>query len=212
MENKIYLNKLNEIKDIYIGRDAIVFGCGTSVRLFDKYKKSRPKNLLILGVNDIGEYITPDYHCIFDGPEAFTPERLNTVVETNAPLITDRYIDWDKLGKDVIAVNLNGRGVWHEFDNDNTIPYGIVSPYTAIVCAYYLGCRRIGMLGVDFTPNHYNRKDGDHNQTYRLEKINEEFSCLESDLFVRRCTLVNLSPDSEIHSVTKMDIEDFLKI
>jgi len=38
------------------------------------------------------------------------------------------------------------------------------------------------------------------------------FSCLESDLFVRGCTLVNLSPDSEIHSVTKMDIEDFLKI
>lgn len=201
--------QLNQIEGIHAGKKAIVFGCGTSVRLFDKYKNNRPKDLIILGVNDIGEYITPDYNCIFDSPDQFSKERLQTIIDTPSPIITNCR-EWERYGKETYIVNFNGRNTWHDFTNDNTIAYGIVSPYTAVVCAYHLGCREIGMLGVDFTPDHYNRKDGMHNQTYRLNELNAEFATLEEELYSRWCRFVNLSPDSEIHSVTKFGLDDFL--
>jgi hypothetical protein len=36
------------------------------------------------------------------------------------------------------------------------------SPYIAAILAYQMGCRRIGLIGVDFTDNHCHMQDGAH--------------------------------------------------
>lgn len=201
--------QLNQIEGIHAGKKAIVFGCGTSVRLFDQYKENRPKDLLILGVNDIGEYITPDYNCIFDSPDQFSKKRLQTIIDTPSPIVTNCR-EWERYGKETYIVNFNGRETWHDFQRDNTIAYGIVSPYTACVVAHHLGIQTIGLLGVDFTPDHYNRKDGDHNQTYRVKEIDDEFGRLAEELWIRGTRLVNLSPTSRIESLEKVGIDEFM--
>ena len=85
------------------------------------------------------------------------------------------------------------------------------SPYMAIILAYKMGCKKIGMLGVDFTPNHFYAKDGDHDliQKKYINKILNHYELLYNELKKNDCLLYNLSVDSIITTVPKILPEEF---
>jgi hypothetical protein len=202
------MKSITELYNTLSGGKAIVMGLGTSLKLYEPYKSS---GILTIGVNDIGEFITPDILCIFDVPESFTKERVETILGTKSPMVTFFPEEWAKLEVDNIykakqAGNENFREV-----SLGSLPQGLTSTYTASVLAALMGAKEIGLLGVDFTQNHYNRNDGDHNLADKLNNINKLYGRLSYQLEVLYGTsLYNLSPASRLEGVPRLSLDYFI--
>lgn len=160
-------------------------------------------------MNDIGELFTPNYLVVVDPPVAFSDKRRRQVENTDCPLVSQKET-W--INREQIRIQLSGRGVdcLASRGIDNKINHSITSPYVACIVAFCLGAKRIGLLGVDFTDNHFNNNDGKHNLTNRLAEIEKDFGNLCDALKMYGCELVNLSESSVLKSMPKTSIEKFL--
>lgn len=183
----------------------IVCGCGTSALSILPHVDK----VTTIGVNDIGELFTPDYLVVIDSPLAFSEERRKTIENTDCALITQKQWNNEKQ----IYIQLKGEGVSElaERGRNNYVNHSRTSVYVATIIAYYLGAKKIGLLGVDFTDNHYNRQDGKHNLTDRVAEIDADFGRLARALRGYGCKLVNLSEQSRLKSLEKQSIEDFVQ-
>ena len=56
------------------------------------------------------------------------------------------------------------------------------SPYVAVCLAAYMGARRIGLIGVDFTEHHFFATTGKHPLACRLAQIDREYRALADAL------------------------------
>ena len=194
----------------YKGKDIIVLGCGTSVSGFvDKI----PADAVTIGVNDIGDIYTPEYLLVVNSPNTFTPaSRANTISNNSSPyMITHMANKWPGVKSEIVEIKLGDMKLGHLGKTPtDIIDYHNNSPFRACICAYYMGARRIGLIGVDFTDNHFNNKDGRHKLTGKLEKINEKFGQLVKKLGALGCELYNISPISQVSSIPKMDQDVFI--
>lgn len=113
-----------------------------------------------------------------------------------------------------VLFNVGGTGTDQlQYRGGNSfVNHSITSPYIAVILAFYLGAKNIGLLGVDFTDNHFNSKDGKHNLYNRLNVIDNDFSHLRERLSDYGCELVNLSPDSLLKSLPKVDIKEWTRL
>jgi uncharacterized Rossmann fold enzyme len=83
------------------------------------------------------------------------------------------------------------------------------SPYMAIIIAYQLGARKIGMVGVDFTQDHFFADTGSHKLSKHIKSIDHEYSVLRTNLEKKGVKVANLSPISLLESWPKMDLDQF---
>lgn len=200
----------NWLKDTKEGK-CIVMGCGPSVTNLQPYVDKCFK----IGVNDIGDFCDPDMLVILDYKNVFTPKRFETIINTRPKMVASQVGQWDK---DITSphtffqLKLGSRNI-ENFDADldsGKVPISITSPYVAIAIAYYMGFREIGMIGVDFTQNHYNDNDGVHKLNKRLTEVNNAYKNIYNKLKGHGCLLWNLSEESVI-TVPKMDLKEFFK-
>lgn len=188
----------------------LVIGCGESAKLI----KNHPLlcNVVTIGVNDICRLMTPKYLVVVDTPKKFNGERHKFVSKTAAEYVFTQINEWKifpparkilfKLGNNRLG-HLQAREI---------IDYSNNSPYVASIIAYKMGASEIGLVGVDFTLNHFYAKDGEHIliKTGRMASVEQDFKKLAREFKKNRVDLVNLSPTSKLTSVPKMDLIKFL--
>jgi uncharacterized Rossmann fold enzyme len=83
------------------------------------------------------------------------------------------------------------------------------SPYMAAIIAYQLGAKKIGMIGVDFTQDHFFSNTGTHKLSKHIKNIDQEYLILRNQLEKRGVKVANLSPISLLESWPKMNLEGF---
>lgn len=186
-------------------------GCGPSVTSLQPYVDK----CFTIGVNDIGDFCDPDMLVILDYKNVFTSKRYETIINTRPKMLVSQVTQWDK---DIASphhffqLRLGSRKI-SDFDSDlkaGKVPISITSPYVAIAVAYYMGFTEIGLIGVDFTQNHYNNNDGVHKLNRRLEEVNTAYKNIYTKLQEHGVSIWNLSKESVIE-IPKMDLKDFFK-
>lgn len=186
-------------------KKALILGCGSSLNLLKGVNLGN--DVITVGVNDCGSVIVPDYLVVVDND--FSLERRKVIDSCKDKSILVSHIpecfDFDKK----IKIDLGNYG---KLDNLNIcndkIDWSTTSTYMASIFAYkFLGCNNIALLGVDFTPNHYNRDDGKYKLD--LNTANEHYKMLSEVLSFRGCEFYNLSKESLIE-VKKMGLIKWL--
>lgn len=197
----VYQDFKNKHRDSKI----IVCGCGESALLLKD-----PSQFITIGVNDIERLFCPNYLVILNDKSSFTnTERWHWVENAKCNFIFTHIkalaVPEDK--KIIIAL---GRHGGTELDKP-TVDYTSNSPYVGVILAHHLGATKIGLLGVDFTLNHFFAKTGEHVLSRRLNAINQEYQLLHSVLKAKNVELFNLSPVSKV-DIPKMNLDDFAKL
>ncbi len=197
--------------DKHKGESCIVAGCGSSLNLLKDHKVEIPT----FGVNDVPKLFEPTYLVIVDHPHKFRNGRDQIVINSNAGYVFTQIPEWKiKSGRQVLF-KLGNRSTLNNIDGkDYLIDWSNNSPYMCCVMAYKMGFTNIGLIGVDFTPNHFYAEDGNHSLVGggRLEEIKKDFTKLYDTLKIRNTNIYNLSPFSEIKTIPYLDIKDFLMI
>lgn len=179
--------------------DVIVCGCGPSLR------ELVPRDDTInIGVNDVGRLFDPTYLVIINPRTQFKNDRFKYVERSNARALFTQ-LDLGKVGPPVIRFKL-GRYGGVDLDGE-TLHYTQNSPYVAVCLAAHMGAARIGLIGVDFTDDHFFGRTGRHPLAGRLREIDAQYGRMASALSRRGVELVNLSPISRLTSLRRMRIE-----
>lgn len=193
--------EFGQIKDRHKGADIIVCGCGESAVLLKDLSKN-----VIIGVNDIGRIYQPNYLVVVNDKISFKPERWAFIENTQASIVFThiRGLPVDESKRCIITLGKYG----HSDLDKPAVDYTNNSPYIGVIIAYKMGARNIGLLGVDFTPNHFFAKTGDHPLSRKTNAINNEYIMLGESLAKKGVGFYNLSPNSKIN-VQKMYLDDF---
>ncbi len=155
--------RLSEFKDIHKGSSIIVCGCGRS--LLDI--KAHQKDFITIGVNDVPKLFTPTYLAVTDHPQRFAIPRRKLIMESESKAVFTCTKGWR--GKNIVMFELGSRKV-HNLDNPDKVDHFMNSPYVATGIAYKMGAKNIGIIGVDFTSDHFYAKDGHHPLT-RMKRV-----------------------------------------
>lgn len=198
------INKYISLVGTEEGKSFIVCGCGTSINDFEPDDKS-----ILFGVNDIGRKFTPKYLICVNEPHTFKRGRFAWVQNHNSEYLFTHLQSLSPVKQDsLVYFNLGARDS-ALIDNIGIIDYTANSPYMAVIIAYQLGASKIGIIGVDLTPDHFFDQTGDHLLTKRHEIVNLEYKKLGEALIAKGIKIANLSPISLITSWPYMSHEDF---
>jgi len=109
--------------------------------------------------------------------------------------------------------DLGSRKLVH-LDHLDKVDHFMNSPYVATGIAYKMGFKDIGIIGVDFTANHFYAKDGHHPLTAmkKIRHVNDAYGVMKTELKNKGVNLYNLSNRSAITNVPKITIEEFKKL
>ncbi|MBW8811760.1 MAG: hypothetical protein JF591_23750, partial [Lysobacter sp.] len=156
----------------------MVCGCGPSL-----LELPRPHDLLTIGVNDVGRLFDPTYLVVLNPRQQFKGDRYAFVERSNAHGGVDAEAD----------------GALHYSQN---------SPYVAVRLAALMGARRIGLIGVDFTDDHFFAMTGRHSLAGRLKEIDAQYGRLGAALRRGGVELINLSSISRLTALPRGRIDD----
>jgi hypothetical protein len=200
---------MNNYLGAYLGRHQgetiVVCGCGESLNTLPLNEK-----IITIGVNDVGRLFDPTYLVVLNHPRQFKLDRYRYVRDSKASAVFSQ-LPLKFAHPNIVKIKLGQKG-GTDFSRPDALPYTQNSPYVAIGLAVLMGAKRIGLIGVDFTPNHFFAKTGDHPLQERLAIIDQEFHRLHSALNSQAVELVNLSAKSRLESLPKMTIRQFLKM
>ena len=187
------------------GETIVVCGCGPSLNDLPV----RPACPTI-GVNDVGRNFDPDYLVVVNPPAQFPPHRRRPIEESRARAVFTQYSDWRLEHARRVPVTFGAYG-GVDFSNPNVLHYTRNSPYVALCLAVHLGATRIGLIGVDFTDNHFFGATGVHPLAGSLTQINAEYLRLREACIARGVEVVNLSPVSRLTAFPRADLAKFLR-
>ena len=189
----------------YKGESFIVAGCGNSLNYFKDFS-----NHYVIGVNDIERILTPDFLVVVNDFRTFMRGRWDFVRETQSPVIFTHLDNPGPITRSshIAKIKIGKRGT-PNLDDFNTVDHTMNSPYMAAIIAYQLGARKIAMVGVDFTQNHFFSETGVHKLSKHLKNIDMEYGLLKSELEKRGVKVANISPISNLESWPKMTLEQF---
>ncbi len=192
---------LIDFKNRHAGETVIVCGCGSSL-------SSMPRDYggVTIGVNDVGRLFDPTYLVVLNPRHQFRDDRFRYVISSRAQAIFTQ-LDLGVRHPGVVRFRLGQRGGTQVHDPAR-LPYTRNSPYVALCLALYMGARRIGLIGVDFTPNHFFAATGIHPLERELTTIDEEYRRLAAAH--PQVEIVNLSADSRLTALEKRDCAQFL--
>ncbi len=194
---------LDSFRGCHAGATVIVCGCGASLRGFVP-----PAGVPTIGVNDVGRAFDPDYLVVLNGPAQFAADRFRHVAASRARAVFS-HLDLGLRGVPLVRFRL-GRQAGIDPPRRGELHYARNSPYTAVHLAALMGAARIGLIGVDFTEDHFFGATGAHPLTPTLARIDAEYGALAEALARRGVELVNLSPISRIASLPRREVAAFL--
>lgn len=190
-----------DFKNIHKGQKIIVSGCGCSAPLL-----TNPQDYITIGVNDISRLYSPNYLVVLNDKSSFSIERWMWIEKTQSPYILTHIKTLDVPEEKKVILQL---GQYGGYDlNKDAVDYTSNSPYLACIVASYMSPVKIGLLGVDFTMNHFFEQSGPHSLSRRINQINQEYANLENALKLKGIELVNLSQESNI-DIRKESLNDF---
>lgn len=186
-----------EFRDVHRGQTILVCGCGASLDLLQD-----PDRFLTIGVNDIGRRFTPEYLVVVNERRQFDPQRYMYVEASQAKAI---FTPYDIAHPRAVRFRLGRRGGNARGDGQ-CLDYSNNSPYVAVNLARYLGAKRIGLIGVDFTDHHFFGRTGRHPLAGQLAQIDRDYAALAAACRDDGVELVNLSRDSRLTALPKADL------
>lgn len=188
-------------KDKHKGEKIIVSGCGTSASLIQD-----PQSHTTIGVNDLSRLYSPNYLVVLNDKRSFEADRWKWIEGTSCDTVFTHIKGLAVPDEKRVVLQL---GRYGGFDlNKDAVDYTSNSTYVACIIAAYMGASKIGLIGVDFTPNHFFGNTGEHALVKKLNVINEEYAKLDISMKAKGIEFVNLSPESRIR-ITKQNINDF---
>jgi glycosyltransferase involved in cell wall biosynthesis len=196
--------EFRDFRECHAGETMLVCGCGSSLSQIIS-----PERLITIGVNDVGRLFDPDYLVVLNPPGQFTHDRFQYVEHSRAKAVftqLDLKIDHPH----IVRFRL-GRRADVDLSDPNVLPYTRNSPYPAICLAVHMGARRIGLIGVDFTDNHFFGPTGKHVLAGELAQIDQEYRNLYERCSRRGIEIFNLSRESRLTAFPKMAQEEFLR-
>ena len=187
------------------GEAVIVCGCGASLNTLP----SRP-DCVTIGVNDVGRRFDPDYLVVVNPPAQFPPDRRAAVTESRARAVFTQYADWRLRHAPRVPIALGSYG-GVDVSNPNVLHYTRNSPYVAVCLAIHFGAARVGLIGIDFTNDHFFGATGVHNLAGSLNEIDAEYARLRDACAACGVEIVNLSQISRLTSLEHASLDAFLK-
>lgn len=190
-----------DFKGIHSGEKIIVCGLGKSTLTLHN-----PKSYITIGVNDIERLFSPNYLVVLNDKKTFLAERWSVIDRSVCPVVFThiKHLPIPEERKCLLKLGRYG-GV--DFNKEN-IDYTSNSPYVGCLIAAYMGAKKIGLIGVDFTKDHFFRASGEHSLTRKLNTISREYEHLQKAMHAQGVQLVNLSQESRL-SLPKVRLEDF---
>lgn len=182
----------------------LVCGCGSSLSQI-----VAPERVVTIGVNDVGRLFQPDYLVVLNPPQQFSGDRFRYVEQSRARAVFSQF-DLKIPHSRVVRIRLGQRG-GTDFSDPNLLPYTRNSPYPALCLAVHMGARRIGLVGVDFTDNHFFAASGRHSLAGELAQIDQEYRQLHASCVRMGAQVFNLSAESRLTAFPKITQEEFLE-
>jgi len=189
---------VRSFRDLHRDATIVVCGCGESVGTF-----TPPPGCITIGTNDIGRLFDPDYLVVVNPPAQFRPERWSYVEQSRARAVFSQ-LDLPLARAPLVRFRL-GRFGEAGFEEPDILHYTQNSPYVAVGLALFLGARRIGLIGVDFTDHHFFARTGPHLLMPQLDQIDREYGRLKDACAARGVELLNLSPVSRLSSIPRLE-------
>jgi len=197
-------------KDKHKDAKMIITGLGESAQVLGNIDV----DCLTMGVNDVGRLFTPTYTVVVNDRTSFEDHRWNHIAACNSDALFTHIKDIpNQMPVDhqdrVVTIPLGRYGGTdlHKM----AVDFSSNSPYVACIIAAYMGIKNIGLIGVDWTPNHFFAKTGDHPLTKKIHSIVTEYNNLAIALKANGVNFYNLSPVSKL-GIPKMHINDFLNL
>jgi hypothetical protein len=197
----LYPDYIGKYKD----KPFIIVGCGSSVNYFTDLSK-----YYVIGVNDVERILTPDFLVVVNDFRTFMRGRWEYVRDSMSPVIFSHLDNPGPITRSAHLAKIKvGERNQARLDQFEFVDHTMNSPYMAAVIAYQLGASKIGMIGVDFTNDHFFTKSGTHKLSKHIRNIDSEYGVLRSNLEKKGVKVANLSPISQLESWPRMDLEAF---
>ena len=193
-----------DFRGLHRGESILVCGCGSSLSTL-----IAPERTITIGVNDVGRLFDPDYLVVLNPPAQFTGDRFSYVKKSRAKVIFSQ-LNLELDHPHVVRFRLGQRG-GTDLSNPETLPFTRNSPYVAIALAMHMGARRIGVIGVDFTENHFFGPTGRHSLSGELTQIEAEYSRLLERCRHEGSEVFNLSQQSRLRAFPRITQEEFAR-
>ncbi|UXH79177.1 capsular polysaccharide synthesis protein [Roseateles amylovorans] len=197
---------LQDFHNLHAGETVMVCGCGVSLNELDRIDPQRRP--LTIGVNDVGRRVDPDYLVVLNPSSQFKDDRFRYVAQSRARALFTQ-LELGPVQPQVVGFRLGQHG-GTATDATDALPFTQNSPYVAVCLAAYMGARRIGLIGVDFTDDHFFARTGRHVLAPRLREIDAQYGRLAAALAQRGIELVNLSARSLLERVPKSDLAPWI--
>jgi glycosyltransferase involved in cell wall biosynthesis len=191
------LTDLEDFRDYHKNKTIIVCGCGrslTTLKETDEY--------ITIGVNDVGRLFPPDYLVVLNALRTFTTERRQWIEATRPQQVFSQLNI--QIPETPLARFKLGRRGGTDISQQGVLPYSNNSPYVAVCLARLMGAKRIGMIGVDFSEDHFFGKTGKHNLRNTLPLIERHFKSLTRACHEDGTEIYNLNPASLLKAVPKI--------
>lgn len=189
-------------RDLHAGQTMVVCGCGASLN-----DLTEPERYLTVGVNDVGRRFDPDYLVVLNSAPQFSGDRFKYVAESRARVVFS-HLRLDLKHARHVGFPL-GRRAGVDLSDPNSLPYTRNSPYVALALAAHMGARRIGVIGVDFTPNHFFGATGTHPLAREFAQIDREYELFGRALAERGVEVFDLSVGGRLTAFPKMSPDEF---
>jgi hypothetical protein len=192
---------LEGFRNFHEDEPIVVCGCGKSLAGFADHGQ-----FITIGVNDVGRLFQPTYLVVLNPRSQFSGDRFDYVARSSAQVLFTQ-LDLGTNHPHVVRFDLaQQNGVL--FDAPNALPYTRNSPYVAVCIAALMGAKQIGLIGVDFTDDHFFGRTGRHPPASQLAVIDEQYKRLDEALRGRGVSVVNLSPESRLTAFRKGHIDE----
>jgi predicted glycosyltransferase involved in capsule biosynthesis len=194
--------QMRDYRDYHKNEAILVCGCGASLS-----EVVSPESFVTIGVNDVGRLFHPDYLVVLNPRSQFSGDRFKYVENSQAGAIFTQL----SLGishPHIVRFRLGQRsGV--DLTDPDALPYTRNSPYVAVCLAVHMGARRIGLIGVDFTNDHFFARTGPHPLAREFSQIDREYKQLYEACLARGVEVFNLSDQSRLTGLPKMSFGEF---
>jgi hypothetical protein len=191
-------------KNYHLNKCLIVCGLGESLRSL-----RLPCEFTTIGVNDIGRLFHPTYLLNVNNRSQYKGDRFSFIENTQAKyLFTHTPGEQGNVKCPIVRFEIASKGGGVEIEN-NRLPHFRNSPYVGVALAAFMGASKIGLIGVDFTENHFWQRDGRHRLECELDSIDEHYGKLAEHLYRSQGARVfNLSPTSRLLSLPRITFDE----
>jgi spore maturation protein CgeB len=199
------MKTLSDFHNVHAGSTIVVCGCGESLN-----ELTDPERFITIGVNDVGRKFQPDYLVVVNPRDQFSGDRFSYVENSEADYVFTQ-LDLGLGRENVITFNLGTNG-GADLSAPNVLHYTQNSPYVALCLAVHMGASRIGLIGVDFTDNHFFAETGRHPLLAHLPVINHQYVDLYTAIRARGIEVFNLSSQSQLNAFPKQSLAEFTHV